>query len=160
LPTTLAEALSSAKVFPVFRIQEAVTELPSAEIPKKGSPELSVDEERTVVAPQFAWLPVMVAERDRINSGGTARPVELIVARAQAAVALVPSSETATVGFLEWNPGAERSVVLPQETVVPLTVAVLVLIMVAAAEPTFPQTTVTTPPDEEIPSSGSSMQLP
>ena len=100
-PTTLAEELSTAKVVPAFRIQEAVTEVPSAELPTRGSPELSVEEESTVVAPQFAVVPLIVAERDRTKTGATARPEEFRVARAHTAVALVPSADSAMLGFFE-----------------------------------------------------------
>ena len=100
-PTTLAEELSTAKVVPAFLIQEAVTEVPSAEILTRGSPELSVAEERIVVGPQLAVVPLIVAERARTKMGDTARPEESKVARAHTAVALVPSADTATLGFFE-----------------------------------------------------------
>jgi hypothetical protein len=100
-PTTVAEELSNEKAVAAFLIHEAVTEVPSAEIPTRGSPELSVAEDSIVVAPQFAVVPFIVAERERIKMGATARPEEFTVARAHTAVALVPSADTATVGFFE-----------------------------------------------------------
>ena len=100
-PTTLADELSTAKLVAVRRIQVAVTEVPSEDMPTRGSPELSVVEESTVVAPQSAALPLILAERVRTNMGAAARPVESTAARAHTAVALVPSADTATVGFFE-----------------------------------------------------------
>ena len=60
-----------------------------------------MSEESIVVAPQFAELPVIVAERDRTSTGGIARPKELTLALAQTTVALEPSADTATAGFFE-----------------------------------------------------------
>ena len=164
-PTTLPDELSRAKVFPpvvvvILRIQEAVTEEPSVESPTRGSPESSVIEESTVVAPQFAVLPLIVAERDRISIGGSDLPLSPTWARAQTTAAFVPSADTAMAGFFELNPGAERSVMPPQDAVVPLTAPDLVLIMFTPPEDAFDQTTVTSPPEEDIPSSGSSTQVP
>jgi hypothetical protein len=51
-------------------------------------------------------------------------------------------------------------VILPQEAVFPFTVPVLVLMMLVPPEAAFAQTTVTPTPEEDIPNSGSSMQLP
>jgi hypothetical protein len=164
-PTTLAEALSNEKVVTrladsLRRIQDAVTVAPSDEIPTRGVPEASVIAESTVVAPQFAVLPLIVAERDRTRIGATARPAESIRARAQTAVAFVPSADMAMTAFFAWNPGAERSVIPPQEVVVPWTVPVLDLTINTGAGAGFDQTTVTIPPEEDIEISGSSIQLP
>jgi hypothetical protein len=135
--------------------------VPSEDTPIRGCPEVPVGEESTVVAPQSARFPVIVAERDRTKIGESARPVESTRARAQTAVALEPSADTATAGFLDWNPGAERSVILPHETVVPLMVPVLVRTMLVPPEYAFDHTVVTpVPAEDDMSSSGSSLQPP
>lgn len=137
-----------------------VAEVPSDESPKRGLCDPSVVEESTVVAPQVAVFPLIVAERDRITIGATTRRKESTRARAQTAVAFVPSDDIAMAEFFEWKSGAERSVTLPHETVVPDTVPVLDFTIRVRFADAADQTTVTAPPDAEIPKFASSMQLP
>ena len=84
----------------------------------------------------------MVADRERINVGDTATPLDRF-ARAHATVALVPSADIATVGVFELNPGAERSAIPPQEVFEPVIIPVLVRTVATPPVPLVDQTAVT-----------------